>query len=148
MKVASDIASGLMPGDFIALNGELGSGKTVFVKGLAEGLGVREHLYVNSPTFVILKEYRGDIDLYHFDVYRLDYDHFVDSLDYRKYFYGEGVTVVEWADRIKDALPEEHLEVTIEHAGPDKRRMRFNPAGGRYIEIIGSLGEKHENTGI
>lgn len=130
MEFASFLARGLKPGDIVALVGELGTGKTVFVKGLAKGLGVREHEYVNSPTFVIVKEYRGRVDLYHFDVYRLDEKSFCDTMDYERYFYGQGVTVIEWADKVASELPEKYLEVKIEHAGGDKRKIRITHVSG------------------
>ena len=125
IALGEKIALDLKAGDIIALEGDLGAGKTVFVKGLAKGLGVRDYLYVNSPTFVILKEYQGRLALYHFDVYRLDEDHFLDTLDYRRYFYGDGVVVVEWADKIKGILPSEYLEVRIAHEGETQRRFEF-----------------------
>jgi len=136
MQIASEIAGKLSEGDFLALEGDLGAGKTVFVKGLAKGLGVEDHLHVNSPTFVILKEYAGRVDLYHFDVYRIDQEHFSDTLDYRKYFYGKGITVVEWADKIKDIFPEEYLEIVISHAGETSRRFEFLPHGERYEKLV------------
>lgn len=124
------IGKELKDGDFVALSGDLGAGKTMFVKGLAKGLGVEDYMYVNSPSFVILKEYRGDKNLYHFDVYRLEEESFLQTLDYRKYFYGEGVTVVEWADKIKNILPEEYLRVNIEHEGQEKRRFELRKIKG------------------
>ncbi len=136
MELASDLAKKLNAGDLIALIGNLGAGKTMFVKGLAKGLGVKDHSYVNSPSFVILKEYEGKRNLYHFDVYRLEAESFCDTLDYRKYFYGDGVTVVEWADKIKDILPEEYLEIKIEHAGDTERRIEINPVGNKFQETV------------
>ncbi|MDD5634149.1 MAG: tRNA (adenosine(37)-N6)-threonylcarbamoyltransferase complex ATPase subunit type 1 TsaE [Candidatus Omnitrophica bacterium] len=140
VKVASALAKKLKKRDFIALVGELGVGKTMFVKGLAKGLGVKEHIYVNSPSFVIVKEYRGKTDLYHFDIYRLDLKHFCETLDYERYFYGNGVTVVEWADKITEILPEEYLEITLEYGQkPDERKMSFRAAGEKYKSIIKEL---------
>ena len=129
VDVASRIVRTLSEGDFIALVGELGSGKTMFVKGLAKGLGVEDYTYVNSPSFVVLKEYSGDKDLYHFDVYRLDQKSFCDTLDYEKYFYNKGITVVEWANKISDILPEEYLEVKILYRDGDERELEFEPVG-------------------
>ena len=125
IALGEKMARDLKKGDVIALEGDLGAGKTVFVKGLAKGLGVHDHLYVNSPTFVIIKEYQGRLNLYHFDVYRLDEEHFSDTLDYRRYFYGDGVAVVEWADKIKNILPGEYLEIRIAHVGEMERRFEF-----------------------
>ncbi len=133
------VARGLEQGDFIALEGALGAGKTVFVKGVAKGLGIADHLYVNSPSFVIVKEYPGRLDLYHFDVFRLDQEGFTDTLDYRRYFYGSGVTVVEWADKIKDEVPDEYLEIRITHVSPMKRRFDLRGHGKRYSRIVDRL---------
>jgi len=139
IKVAARIAEQLGESDLVALVGELGAGKTMFVKGLARGLGIKDYSYVNSPSFVILKEYRGSKDLFHFDVYRLDQKSFCDTLDYEKYFYGRGITVVEWADKIRDVLPEEYLEVTIRYNKNEDRILEFKPAGKRYERIIENL---------
>ena len=123
MALGSEIGRGLKRGSFIALIGELGSGKTLFTKGIAKGLGVKEYKYVNSPTFVIIKEYKGKVPLYHFDVYRLDSSKDLEDIGYEEYFYGRGVTVVEWADKVRDVLPEKRLEVEFRHAGKTKRRI-------------------------
>jgi tRNA threonylcarbamoyladenosine biosynthesis protein TsaE len=139
IETASHIAKKLRQGDFIALVGELGTGKTMFVKGLARGLGVEDYLYVNSPSFVVLKEYHGKKDLYHFDVYRLDPASFCETLDYERYFYGDGVTVVEWADKIKDILPEDHLEIVIAHKGDTERQFEFRTKNSRMKKIIENI---------
>ncbi len=136
MEIASHLAKNLREGDFIALLGELGTGKTMFVKGLAEGLGIEGHLYVNSPSFVVMREYRGKKDLYHFDVFRLDLKSFCETLDYEKYFYGSGITVVEWADKIKDILPEDYLEIGIEFSDHTERKFTFRAVGARAKEIL------------
>jgi len=135
MDLAERIAGELRPGDFIALEGDLGAGKTVFVKGVARGLGIADHLYVNSPSFVVMKEYHGVMDLYHFDVYRLDPESFCDTLDYERYFYGDGVTVVEWADKIRDILPDEYLEIMIRHRSPEEREFDIRAIGNRFEKI-------------
>ncbi|MCK5451065.1 MAG: tRNA (adenosine(37)-N6)-threonylcarbamoyltransferase complex ATPase subunit type 1 TsaE [Candidatus Omnitrophica bacterium] len=129
MSFAESIVGILERGDLIALIGDLGAGKTMFVKGLAKGLGVQDHLYVNSPSFVIMKEYRGEKKLYHFDVYRLEEKSFVETLDYEKYFYGNGITVIEWANKIKNILPEKYLEVKIEYRGLAEREIMIRKIG-------------------
>jgi tRNA threonylcarbamoyladenosine biosynthesis protein TsaE len=139
METASKIAVSLEGGDLVALIGQLGTGKTVFVKGIAKGLGVDDHLYVNSPSFVVLKEYRGNKDLYHFDVYRLEPESFCETMDYEKYFYGDGITVVEWADKIPDILPDEYLRVELSHENGNKRRFEFSAVGEKYRKIVDSL---------
>ena len=84
-----------------------------------------------------MKEYHGRKDLYHFDVYRLEEQSFRDTLDYKIYFYGEGVTVIEWADKIIEELPEEYLEVRIENKGMEQRKLFFRGVGQKYSTIIG-----------
>ena len=139
IELAACLSRGLKEGDFIALEGDLGAGKTVFVKGVAKGLGVEDHKYVNSPSFVIVREYKGEKDLYHFDVYRLEEKDFCETVDYERYFYNHGVTVVEWAEKIKDLFPDEYLEIAINHEGPMKRRFEFRPNGERYEAIVEGL---------
>ena len=100
-------------GAVYALSGDLGAGKTVFTKGFAKGLGVRET--VVSPTFTILREYRsGRLPMYHFDVYRIEEPEEMNETGYREYFYGDGVTLVEWADLLPELLPESAVRITIE----------------------------------
>ena len=102
----------LKKGSIIALNGNLGAGKTVLAKGIARGLGVEQE--PNSPTFVILNTYEGKYPLYHFDFYRLSTASELEDLNYKDYFYGDGITVVEWAERIKDVFPDARLSIKIE----------------------------------
>lgn len=101
------------PGLVITLNGDLGVGKTVFAKGIAEGLDIQED--ISSPTFTIVQVYDdGRMPLYHFDVYRIEDEDEMYEIGYEDYFYGEGVTLIEWADQIKDLIPEKHTRITIE----------------------------------
>ena len=101
------------PGMMISLTGDLGVGKTVFTQGLAKGLGIEEP--VNSPTFTIVQVYeKGRLPLYHFDVYRIGDIEEMDEIGYEDYFYGEGVCLIEWADLIREILPEQMCRVTIE----------------------------------
>ena len=123
LSLGEKLARRLKKGDLVALIGDLGSGKTVLTKGLAKGLGVKNSRYVNSPTFVIIKEYKGKLPLYHFDLYRLDHPGSLDSDNFKEYFYGDGVTVVEWADKIKELLPKKRWEVHMSVAGEDKRKI-------------------------
>ncbi|MEH7098089.1 tRNA (adenosine(37)-N6)-threonylcarbamoyltransferase complex ATPase subunit type 1 TsaE [Neobacillus vireti] len=130
-QFAERLAKYLQPGDVIALEGDLGAGKTTFTKGLAKGLEVKKT--VNSPTFTIIKEYRGRLPLYHMDVYRVA-DAYED-LGFDEYFEGEGVTVVEWAHLIKEQLPEERLTIFLYHQGPDQRKIVLKPKGQRYEQL-------------
>src|SRR3954468_21490796 len=118
-RFAVSLARRLLSGDVIALEGDLGAGKTAFTKGLAKGLEVTRT--VNSPTFTIIKEYQGRLPLYHMDVYRVA-DAYED-LGFDEYFEGEGVTVVEWAHLIEEQLPHERLTIFLYREEGDTRRM-------------------------
>ncbi len=124
----------LKPGDVIALEGPLGSGKTCLARGLLLGLGIGG--YIRSPSFSLVHQYRGRLPAYHLDVYRLDDVRDMDDLDYEEYFYGEGVTVVEWAERIKGVLPHELLWITLAIEAPTRRRIVLKPYGRRYSELL------------
>jgi tRNA threonylcarbamoyladenosine biosynthesis protein TsaE len=128
---AKKLASYLQPGDVIALEGDLGAGKTTFTKGLAEGLEITKN--VNSPTFTIIKEYKGTMPLFHMDVYRLENSD--EDLGFEEYFEGIGVTAVEWAHLIKDQLPPELLTIYLTHSNEGARNIKLVPAGKRYEEL-------------
>lgn len=131
MGLAATLAEKLQEKDVITLEGDLGAGKTTFTKGLAKGLGIQRN--VNSPTFTIIKEYKGRLPLYHMDVYRLE-DTFED-LGFDEYFEGDGVTVVEWAHLIEDQLPPELLKVYIYRLDESKRKIVLEPVGSRYEQL-------------
>jgi tRNA threonylcarbamoyladenosine biosynthesis protein TsaE len=128
IKIGAKFAKGLKRGDCVALIGDLGAGKTVFTKGIARGLGVKNARYVNSPTFVIIKEYEGRFPLYHFDLYRLDEHSGFDDMNYEEYFYGDGVTVIEWADKIKELLPDRHWRVNLKAIDEKQRDIKIERA--------------------
>ncbi len=110
--VAEQMGKGASPGTVIALDGDLGCGKTVFAKGFAAGLGIKEH--VSSPTFTIVQQYDdGRMPLYHFDVYRIGDIAEMDETGYEDCFYGDGVTIVEWADMVKEIMPKNTIWITI-----------------------------------
>ncbi|MFH1848088.1 MAG: tRNA (adenosine(37)-N6)-threonylcarbamoyltransferase complex ATPase subunit type 1 TsaE [Candidatus Omnitrophota bacterium] len=123
IKLAEKFGRKLKRGDVVALVGDLGSGKTTFTKGIARGLGVKNTRYINSPSFVIIKEYKGKVPLYHFDVYRLDDVKDLEDLGYEEYFYADGVCVVEWADKIKSLLPKAALEVRFKFISENEREI-------------------------
>jgi tRNA threonylcarbamoyladenosine biosynthesis protein TsaE len=131
MGFSEKLGSLLQPGDVLALEGDLGAGKTTFTKGLAKGLDIKRN--VNSPTFTIIKEYHGRLPLYHMDVYRVE-DSFED-LGFDEYFEGNGVTVVEWAHLVKEQLPEELLTIYLYLDDHDSRRLVLEPKGKRYEEL-------------
>ena len=124
IAIGEGLAKKLKSGDVVALIGDLGSGKTVFTKGIAKGLGVKAaHSRVNSPSFVIIKEHKARIPLYHFDLYRLDRTSSLDQMNYEEYFYRGGVTVIEWADKILPLLPSRYIEVRLSVIGENKRKI-------------------------
>jgi tRNA threonylcarbamoyladenosine biosynthesis protein TsaE len=124
----------LRGGDLLLLDGDLGTGKTSLTQGIAEGLGVRA--VVSSPTFTLLKEYEGRLPLYHFDLYRLeDMTEMVD-LGFEEYFEGNGVCVVEWANKAEGFWPNEHLGVRLKMVSETKRGMILSGQGGRYIDLL------------
>ncbi|MCL4499042.1 MAG: tRNA (adenosine(37)-N6)-threonylcarbamoyltransferase complex ATPase subunit type 1 TsaE [Chloroflexi bacterium] len=135
--LAERLALILEKGDVISLTGDLGAGKTAFVQGLAEGLGVERR--VTSPTFPIIKEYSGRIPLYHFDVYRLTSPAELVDLGYEEYFYDDGACVLEWGDRVSELFPPDYLEVLFERAGEDMREIAFIPRGDRWEERMRDL---------
>ena len=125
--IGKKLAETVRPGEIYTLNGDLGVGKTVFTKGLAAGLGIKEP--VTSPTFTILQEYEsGRLPLYHFDVYRIGDPEEMDEIGYEDYFYGCGICLIEWAELIEELIPEEAFAVYIEKdldKGLDYRRIRI-----------------------
>jgi tRNA threonylcarbamoyladenosine biosynthesis protein TsaE len=133
------LAGGLFPGAVVALIGPLGAGKTHLVRAVAEGLGVTNRHAVSSPTFVLLQEYAARLPIYHFDAYRLSSPAEFFDLGAHEYFEGQGVCLVEWADRVEVCLPAEHLRIAIAVTGPDSRRFVLEGRGPRYVEIIGKL---------
>ncbi len=131
MSLAERLSNFIQPGDVIALEGDLGAGKTTFTKGLARGLGISRN--VNSPTFTIIKEYNGKLPLYHMDVYRLKNS--MEDLGFDEYFDGEGVTVIEWAHMIEDQLPNQLLKIEITRMSDKERNITFYPVGNRYEQL-------------
>ena len=136
------LGENLKPGDVVCLNGDLGAGKTTLTKSIAKGLGIDD--YVTSPTFTIVNEYYGKTDLYHIDTYRLDDKIDVDYLGFDEYFYSDGVTIVEWAEKIREALPEEYMEINIK-SHDDKRDLEINYLGNRFDKLKEKLDESFGN---
>ena len=129
--LAQNIESEKFPNMVICLNGELGSGKTVFAKAFAHAMGIDG---VTSSTFNIIKEYNGELPLYHMDVYRLE-DKDADNLGIEEYFTKGGVTIIEWADLIKDYLPEERLDIKFKLIDENTRVLILKPYGADYERI-------------
>jgi tRNA threonylcarbamoyladenosine biosynthesis protein TsaE len=121
----------LEAGDIVLLYGDLGAGKTVLTRGLVQGLGAKD--VVTSPTYTLMHRYEGRVPIYHFDLYRLGGPDEVLDLGYEEFFYGDGVSIVEWPERLEYLCPEEHVRVRIEVAGDGKkRRITVDAVGGRY----------------
>lgn len=135
IRLGERLAQLLKPGDVITLEGDLGAGKTTFTKGIAAGLGISQTL--SSPTFTIVKEYEGDLPLYHMDVYRLE--HSEEDLGFDEYFHGDGISVVEWAQFIEDFLPAERLDVKIAYDGEHERIFHFKPSGIHFDQVVAEL---------
>ena len=121
--IASTLAKLLTPGMFVALWGDLGAGKTAFVRGMARGLGFDG--IVNSPTYTIMHIYESDTPLYHFDLYRLSGEEEVEAIGAPEYFYGKGISAVEWPDNAGYALPDKRVDIDIKHVDESKRMIRF-----------------------
>lgn len=133
MELAENIEAEKFPGMVICLNGELGSGKTVFVKGFAGSLGIKDN--ITSPTFNIVKEYEnGELPLYHMDVYRLEETD--ETIGFNDYFNSNGVTIIEWADIIEDKLPEERLDINFKMVNEDTRVLVLTPHGQKYEDVV------------
>lgn len=122
-KIAHALGRSLKKGDVVALSGELGAGKTTFVKGLAKALGVRSERDVVSPTFVIIHEYKGRVPVYHLDWYRLERVEGADRELAEECIYGQGVTLVEWPERGREILPKKKIEIKLSHGGGSLRRI-------------------------
>ena len=137
MELAQNIESEKFPNMVICLCGELGSGKTVFVKGFAQSLGIDEN--ITSPTFNLVKEYlNGEMPLYHMDVYRLE-DGDDGTTGLNDYFSKNGVTIIEWSDLIKDILPEERLEIRFKVIDEETRVLTLIPYGSVYEDLVSAV---------
>jgi len=146
LKLGKVIAKGLKKGDIICLFGNLGAGKTVLAKGIAMGLGIDKDKII-SPTFVLIREQTGknNICFYHFDFYRLNSPSDISILGYEEYFYGEGITVIEWPDRLKYLLPKEFLKIDLKVKERNKRSILISGKGLRYKSLAEKINENFRN---
>ena len=136
MELAEKIMSKKFPNMIICLDGDLGSGKTVFTKGVANALEISE--VITSPTFTIIKEYLdGLLPLYHMDVYRLNGN--VDGIGIEEYFIKGGIVIIEWSSTIKDILPNERLDIIIRTDNENKRTLVLEPHGKKYEELCEAI---------
>ena len=131
IEIAQNFESEKFPNMIICLDGELGSGKTIFAKGIANALGINDT--ITSPTFTIIKEYNGELPLYHMDVYRLDGN--TEGVGIEEYFTKGGVVVIEWAETIKDILPSERLDIKFKIVDEHKRLLILTPHGKKYEDL-------------
>lgn len=131
IELAQNFESEKFPNMIICLDGELGSGKTIFTKGIANALGIDQN--ITSPTFTIIKEYEGELPLYHMDVYRLNGN--IDGVGIEEYFTKGGVVVIEWAETIKDILPKERLDIKFKIIDENKRVLILKPYGKQYEDL-------------
>jgi tRNA threonylcarbamoyladenosine biosynthesis protein TsaE len=132
-KIGAIIGELAQPGDILLLEGKLGAGKTCLTQGIAIGLGIDD--YVLSPTFVIMRELYGRLPLYHIDLYRLDDIEESMDLGLDDYFYDDGLSVVEWAEKAISIMPRRHLLIRIDYINDTERRLLLEPSGERYLEL-------------
>ena len=136
-EVGSRLGSLLAPGGTVCLEGDLGSGKTCLTQGIGHGMGVTD--VITSPTFILINEYvsahRGT-RLYHVDLYRIEREDDLITLGLEDYIYGNGITVIEWAERARDYMPRERLWITLTYLDPNSRRLRFEAIGAHYEEVV------------
>ena len=132
----------LSGGEIIGLIGELGVGKTCFVRGVAQGLKVNTNAWIRSPSFTLINEYEGRLPIYHIDLYRISSREETVGLNLREYLYGDGVSLVEWFEHLPAEEVDEYLELRMTHAGGNRRKLNFIAHGERYERIIECLGVK------
>ena len=136
-KLGGHIGKLALPGDIFLLVGNLGAGKTCLTQGIAWGLDIKE--YAASPSFIIVRELYGRLPLYHMDLYRLDHIEEIAELGLDDYLDGDGVCVVEWAEKGLGVLPKEHLLIQISYLSDTERSFQFKPNGKRYLKIVKEL---------
>ncbi|MCX7661900.1 MAG: tRNA (adenosine(37)-N6)-threonylcarbamoyltransferase complex ATPase subunit type 1 TsaE [Candidatus Omnitrophica bacterium] len=138
INLGRKISRYLKGGEIICLFGEMGAGKTTLIYGIAQGLGIKKE-YIISPSFVFLRQYRGEKILNHFDLYRLKSTEEICDLGYEEFFYSEAITVIEWAEKLGSLLPKEFLRIILEHLSENKRIIRISGVGQNYEELARKL---------
>jgi tRNA threonylcarbamoyladenosine biosynthesis protein TsaE len=139
-SIGFQLGQNAQAGDVILMTGELGAGKTTLTQGIAQGLGVTER--PRSPTFVMATEYHGRLPLYHLDLYRIDHAAELGELGLEEYLSGEGVSVVEWADRASDAFSPSSLWLSLESIDENTRRITLTATGDRYTTLLAGLNNR------
>ncbi|MFA5144589.1 MAG: tRNA (adenosine(37)-N6)-threonylcarbamoyltransferase complex ATPase subunit type 1 TsaE [Candidatus Omnitrophota bacterium] len=141
LGIGRAIAKNLQKGDVICLFGQLGSGKTVLAKGIAGGLGIEKNKVI-SPSFVLIREHNsGKLPVYHFDLYRLKDPKDIAAIGYEEYLYGDGVSIIEWADRLGYLLPRGFLKIELSFKDSSRRSLKFSASGRRYKELLERIHE-------
>jgi len=135
IALGEHLAKSFKEGDIICFFGDLGSGKTTLIKGMAKSLKI-DQTKVNSPTFVLMNVYQGRLPLFHFDLYRLEDIEGISSIGFEEFLYDDGVSVIEWADRLGTFLPKEYLKIDLKHKNPDQREIHLTAKGAKYDRII------------
>lgn len=130
IDIGIKLGRALRPGDVVCLDGDLGSGKTHLTKGIALGLGIRDH--ITSPTFNIVNEYDGRLKFYHFDVYRVNDPDEIAAIGFDEYIFSDAASVIEWADYIRELIPEEHIQIQITKESETRRNISIQWFGKRY----------------
>jgi tRNA threonylcarbamoyladenosine biosynthesis protein TsaE len=134
------IGRSLIEKDVVALVGDLGAGKTCLTQGIARGLGVPDEYQITSPSFTLINEYQGRMMLYHLDLYRLSQAREIDDMGYEEYLFGQGVSVIEWADKVKDILPDDTLFVLINYTDEKERNIIISGQKKKIAVISEELG--------
>jgi tRNA threonylcarbamoyladenosine biosynthesis protein TsaE len=127
------------PGDIITLAGTLGAGKTALTQFIGRGLGIDPSIYITSPTFSLLHEYQGRIPLYHMDLYRLGSEEEIESLGFLEYFYGHGLTVIEWPERLGSMMPAERLHIELVISGETSRTAHLKTHGELWQKKVADI---------
>lgn len=141
-KLGRSLGKLVQGGEIIALVGELGAGKTCFVRGFAQGIEVSADAWIRSPTFTLINEYTGRLPVYHIDLYRVGKQEELESLNLREYLYAEGVSLVEWFEFLPASEVDEYLELRIAHGGGNRRELIFTAHGRRYEGLLDHLRSK------
>lgn len=126
-------------GEIVALIGELGVGKTCFVRGVTQGLEVGKDAWIRSPSFTLINEYQGRLPVYHIDLYRVETRPQLEGLNLREYVYSDGVSLIEWFEHLPADEVDEYLELKMAYVDGNRRQLTFSPHGQRYKKIVESL---------
>jgi tRNA threonylcarbamoyladenosine biosynthesis protein TsaE len=143
-RIGSVLGKMLEGGEIIALSGELGSGKTTLVRGIAQGMGFNRD-EIASPSFTLINEYEGPLPLFHIDLYRLDGETDLYEIGYEEYIGGNGAVVIEWADKVPQAVPKECLWITLKYLDDKRREIVMWAKGEKYDKLIEELRKKLYN---